>query len=95
MSGSLFENKVIIIKRATDKTLKYYLKLFQKKLMIYGIADSDKLEKKSKLRSFFERKMRLYSIYPIMNKLFLNLFNFLKIFFFQHQTLILLLIEQW
>ncbi len=57
-SKSLFENeKIIIIKRATDKILKTLQKIIDKNLKdIFIIVESDNLDKKSKLRSFFEKE---------------------------------------
>ncbi|WP_440681379.1 DNA polymerase III subunit delta [Candidatus Pelagibacter sp. HIMB1623] len=57
LSTSLFENeRVILIKRATDKLYLILSELFNKELSdIIIILDSDMLDKKSKLRSFFEK----------------------------------------
>jgi DNA polymerase-3 subunit delta len=57
-SKSLFENKKIItINRTTDKLLKIIEDVLEKNLIdIYLIFISDNLEKKSKLRSLFEKK---------------------------------------
>ena len=57
ISKSLFENeKIIIIKRATDKILKIIEKLNEKKIEdLIIIINSDHLEKKSKLRTYFEK----------------------------------------
>ena len=57
ISKSLFENeKIIIIKRATDKILKVIEKLNEKKIEdLIIIINSDHLEKKSKLRTYFEK----------------------------------------
>ena len=59
---SLFENeKIIIIKRATDKILKVFEEIDDKKLNdISIIITSGNLEKKSKLRSYFE-KNKIYA----------------------------------
>ena len=56
-SKSLFENeKIIIIKRATDKIFKIIEKLKEKNIEdVKIILNADVLEKKSKLRSFFEK----------------------------------------
>lgn len=56
-SKSLFENeKIIIIKRATDKILKIIEELDEKKNEdLILIINSENLEKKSKLRNFFEK----------------------------------------
>ena len=57
-SKSLFENKKIItINRTTDKLLKIIEDVLEKNFVdIYLIFISDNLEKKSKLRSLFEKK---------------------------------------
>ncbi len=56
-SGSLFENKkVIIIKRASDKIFKTIEEIINKNLQDLKILiETDNLDKKSKLRSFFEK----------------------------------------
>ena len=80
---SLFENeKIIIIKRATDKILKVFEEIDFKKLNdISIIITSDNLEKKSKLRSYFE-KNKIYAciaFYPDTNQTLTKLtYNFLK-----------------
>ena len=65
---SFFEtNKNIIIKKSTDKILKTIEQIIDKKLDdITIILEADNLEKKSKLRSFFEKEKNLISIpfYP-------------------------------
>ena len=55
---SLFdENKSVIIKRASDKILKIFTYIDEKKLEnVVIIINADNLEKKTKLRSFFEKK---------------------------------------
>jgi DNA polymerase-3 subunit delta len=67
-SKSLFENKKIItINRTTDKLLKIIEDVLEKNLIdIYLIFISDNLEKKSKLRSLFEKKKELTCVafYP-------------------------------
>ena len=57
LSKSLFENeKIIIIKRATDKILKIVEEIESKKIEDLNIIiNADNLDKKSKLRSFFEK----------------------------------------
>ena len=82
-SGSLFENKkVIIIKRATDKIFKILSEIISKEINDLTVfVDSDKLEKKSKLRSFFEKEKKCVCIpfYPDNEQtLFKIAFNFLK-----------------
>ena len=67
-SGSLFENeKIIIINSATDKIIKIIEEILGKKnLNISIIIEADALEKKSKLRNFFEREKELICVafYP-------------------------------
>jgi len=57
LTKSLFESeKIIIIKRGTDKLLKILDKIFSSKISnVKIIIDSENLEKKSKLRSIFEK----------------------------------------
>ena len=68
LSGSLFENKkVIIIKRASDKIFKIIENLINRELKdLKFIIDTDNLDKKSKLRSYFEKDKQLICIpfYP-------------------------------
>jgi DNA polymerase-3 subunit delta len=68
LSKSLFEeNKSVVIKRATDKILKIIEILHSKNLEDTKIIiNSENLEKKSKLRSFFEKDKKLICIpfYP-------------------------------
>tara|TARA_B100000963_G_scaffold351081_1_gene362181 strand:- start:82 stop:1074 length:993 start_codon:yes stop_codon:yes gene_type:complete len=68
LSKSLFEQeKSIIIKRATDKILKIIEILHSKNLEdTIIIINSENLEKKSKLRSFFEKDKKLICVpfYP-------------------------------
>ena len=81
LSKSLFEQeKYIIIKRATDKIFRIVEFLNSKNLEdIIIIVNSDNLEKKSKLRSFFEKdkKCACVPFYPdndtIVSKLAYNL----------------------
>ena len=63
-SKSLFEDKkVIIIKRATDKIVKIIEEIIEKDITdISLIFNSDNLEKKSKLRSLFERNKKLVCV---------------------------------
>ena len=68
LSGSLFNNeKLVIINQATDKILKTIESIYVKKIdgTIF-IINSDNLEKKSKLRNFFEKEKELVCIpfYP-------------------------------
>ena len=63
-SQSLFENKKnVIIKRATDKILKIIEEILEKKIEDLNlIINSNNLEKRSKLRSFFEKNKDLICI---------------------------------
>ena len=87
LSKSLFDNqKVIVIKRTTDKILKIIERLHLKNLEdTIFILNSDNLEKKSKLRSFFEKNKVLVCIpfYPdneqTLSKLAYNFFREKKI----------------
>ena len=65
LSNSLFENeKIILIKRATDKILETIKEISEKNIIdITIIIISENLEKKSKLRSFFE-KNKTYACIP-------------------------------
>ena len=56
-SGSLFETKKVLnIKRVSDKILNILIEIFERNLNdIIIIVEADNLEKKSKLRSFFEK----------------------------------------
>ena len=58
LSGSLFEDhKIIIINRASDKIYGVIQELLEREIKsIKVIINSDVLEKKSKLRSLFEKK---------------------------------------
>ena len=64
LSNSLFENKkILIIKRASDKLFNIINDLLGKKIEdILLIIDSENLEKKSKLRSLFEKDKKLICI---------------------------------
>jgi DNA polymerase-3 subunit delta len=68
LSKSLFEKeKFIVVKRTTDKILKVIKTLHLKNLEdITIILNADNLEKKSKLRSFFEKDKKLVCVpfYP-------------------------------
>jgi len=72
LSKSLFEKeKFIVIKRTTDKILKVIETLHLKNLEDTTIIfNSDNLEKKSKLRSFFEKDKKLVCVpfYPDNNQ---------------------------
>ena len=86
-SKSLFESeKIIIIKRVTDKILKIIEEIEEKNIEDTKIIlNADVLEKKSKLRSFFEKSKEYVCIafYPdtnqILSKLAYNFFNQKKI----------------
>ena len=71
LSGSLFENsKIIIINRASDKILDIIQELITRNITNTKIIiNADILEKKSKLRSLFEKKKDLICIptYPDNN----------------------------
>ena len=83
LSKSLFEKeKTILIKRATDKILKvkeiFHLKDLENTTII---INADNLEKKSKLRSFFEKDKNLICVpfYPDNDQTLSKLaYNFLK-----------------
>ena len=91
-TNSLFENeKIIIIKRASDKILKVIEYIYSKNLEdINIIVNSDELEKKSKLRSFFEKEKECICIpfYPdneqTLTKLTYNFFKEKKIMLSQY-----------
>ena len=80
LTKSLFEQKkIIIVKRASDKIFPLIEKLDDKKLEdLTVIIMADMLEKKSKLRSFFEKHKKFISVayYPdndqILSKLAMN-----------------------
>jgi DNA polymerase III subunit delta len=83
LSKSLFEtDKFIVIKRASDKILKLIEIINLKNLEdIKIILNSDNLEKKSKLRSFFEKNKALICVpfYPDNNQTLSKLaYNFLR-----------------
>ena len=63
LNKSLFdERKIILIKRSTDKILKIIEKIYAINLDDKIIIMSDILEKKSKLRTFFEKDKKLICI---------------------------------
>ena len=83
LSKSLFEQqKFIVIKRSTDKILKVIETLNFKNLQdTMIILNADNLEKKSKLRSFFEKDKKLVCIpfYPDNAQMLSKLtYNFLR-----------------
>jgi DNA polymerase-3 subunit delta len=87
LTKSLFDDeKIIIIKRATDKILKVLEEITEKNIKdIKIILDADVLEKKSKLRSIFEKDKKLVCVpfYPdndqTISKLAYNFLNNKKI----------------
>ena len=83
ISSSLFEsNKTIIVKRTTDKILKIVEEVFNKNNKeTCIILNANTLEKKSKLRSFFEKEKNVLCIafYPDNEQtLFKLAYNFFK-----------------
>jgi DNA polymerase III subunit delta len=83
LSKSLFEKqKFIVIKRATDKILKIVEILNSKDVKdVTIIVNSDNLEKKSKLRSFFEKDKKFVCVpfYPDNEQTLSKLaYNFLR-----------------
>jgi len=83
LSKSLFENeKIIIVKRATDKLIKVINEIDLKNIDdIKILFNSDNLEKKSKLRSFFEKDEKCVCIafYPDTEQTLSKLtYNYLK-----------------
>ena len=83
LSKSLFDpQKFIVIKRSTDKILKIIENLQQKNLEgTTIILNSEILEKKSKLRSFFEKNKKLVCVpfYPDNDQTLSKLaYNFLR-----------------
>jgi DNA polymerase-3 subunit delta len=83
LSKSLFEKeKIIVIKRVTDKMLKIIDELSAKNFEdVIIIINADNLEKKSKLRSLFEKgkKHICVAFYPDTDQILSKLtYNFLK-----------------
>ena len=83
LSKSLFESeKIIIIKRVTDKILKIIDEIDSKNIEdIKIILNADNLEKKSKLRSLFEKDKKYICVpfYPDTDQTLSKLtYNFLK-----------------
>ena len=83
LSKSLFESeKIIIIKRVTDKILKIIDEIDSKNIEdVKIIFNADNLEKKSKLRSLFEKDKKYICVpfYPDTDQTLSKLtFNFLK-----------------
>jgi DNA polymerase-3 subunit delta len=82
-SQSLFENeKIIIVKRATDKLVKIIEEVNEKNIQdIIIILNADILDKKSKLRSLFEKDKKNICVpfYPDTNQTLSRLtYNILK-----------------
>ena len=80
---SLFENKkIIIINRTSDKILKFILEIISKNFEdLKIILNSGNLEKKSKIRSLFEKEKKLLCVpfYPDTHQTLFGLAsNFLK-----------------
>ena len=84
LSGSLFTNgKIIIIKHVSDKILNIVEDILEKNLNeIILILDTETLEKKSKLRNFFEKDKNLICVpvYPDNDQV---LSNFTQTFFLE------------
>ena len=88
LTKSLFENeKIILIKRGTDKIFKIIEEISEKKIEdLILIINSENLDKKSKLRAFFEKSKKYIciAVYPDNNQtlaqLTLNFFKQKKIF---------------
>ena len=82
LTKSLFdEQKIIIIKRSTDKILSIIEDLHAKKIGDIIILNADSLEKRSKLRSFFEKDKELICVpfYPDNDQTLSKLaYNFFK-----------------
>jgi DNA polymerase-3 subunit delta len=82
LTKSLFEEKkIIIIKRSTDKILKIVENLHSKNIEDVIIINADNLEKKSKLRSYFEKNKKLICVpfYPDNDQTLSKLaYNYLK-----------------
>ena len=83
LSKSLFdEEKIIIIKRSSDKILKIINDLYKKNIQdVTIILNADNLEKKSKLRTFFEKEKQFICIacYPDNDQTLSKLaYNFLR-----------------
>ena len=82
LTKSLFdEQRIIIIKRSTDKILNIIEDLYSKKIEDIIILNADSLEKRSKLRSFFEKDEKLICVpfYPDNDQTLSKLaYNFFK-----------------
>ncbi len=83
LTKSLFENeKIILIKRATDKIFKIIEEISEKKIEdLIIIINSENLDKKSKLRGFFEKSKKYIciAVFPDNNQTLAQLtLNFFK-----------------
>ena len=83
LTKSLFENeKIIFIKRGTDKIFKIIEEISEKKIEdLIIIINSENLDKKSKLRSFFEKSKKYIciAVFPDNNQTLAQLtLNFFK-----------------
>ena len=83
LTKSLFENeKIILIKRGTDKIFKIIEEISEKKIEdLIIIINSENLDKKSKLRAFFEKSKKYIciAVYPDNNQTLAQLtLNFFK-----------------
>jgi DNA polymerase-3 subunit delta len=82
LTKSLFDDqKIIIIKRSTDKILSIIENVLSKEIKDIIILNADNLEKKSKLRNFFEKDKELICVpfYPDNEQTLSKLaYNFLK-----------------
>ena len=82
-SGSLFENKkIILINRASEKIISIIEEILEKEVSeLYVLINTGILEKKSKLRSLFEKDKKLVCVpfYPDNNQTLSKLaYNFLN-----------------
>ena len=82
-SGSLFENKkIILINRASEKIISIVEEILEKEVSeLYVLINTGILEKKSKLRSLFEKDKKLVCVpfYPDNNQTLSKLaYNFLN-----------------
>ena len=97
-SKSLFEDeKIIILKRASDKILNVIEKIKEKEIQdLIVILNAENLEKKSKLRTFFEKSKNSVCVpfYPdneqTLNRLALNFLKMEKIFISQENINLLI-----
>ena len=83
LTKSLFDNeKIILIKRGTDKIFKIIEEISEKKIEdLIIIINSENLDKKSKLRAFFEKSKKYIciAVYPDNNQTLAQLtLNFFK-----------------